>query len=129
MPAVVEKTKYVNEQIADFENYLKLELEILDCKGVVYSIVYDYIRELKVRLLRFIMQNCPEVPSPKQNYAFNEWMKGRIEEVKEERKIYFQRIAEILEEKSFHYPASSGSVPEDIGKTLKKISVKTKYIH
>lgn len=117
-----EKEKsFVDGKVAIFEDYLDNELNILDSEGVTYQIVYNYIREFEPRLLRFIRENIPWWASDKSPLGLD---KVKIRGYKKERKEYLKRISSILEDKANFYTPVMGSVPEDIGKLLRDLSIK-----
>lgn len=117
-----EKEKsFVDGKAAIFEDYLNNELSILDSEGVIYQIVYDYIREFESRLLRFINANIPWWVSDRIPLGLD---KAKIRICKKERKEYLKKISSILEYKANFYTPVMGSVPEDVGKLLRNLSMK-----
>lgn len=103
-----KKQGFVEGALAEFEFYLKRELAVLD-SVVGYEITYNYIRELRKRVRRFVRKNAPPKGSPT---------------TKKMRPIYLEGVSVILQEKAQRYSPMDGSVPEYIGDLLRKLAEK-----
>lgn len=106
---------YVVSLVKIFETYLNKELSVFE-GGVGYDIVYDYIKELEERIQRFIKFHNPRVRRKKG--VPREFIKSSARYSKK----YLKGVADILREKSMLYSPADGSVPEDIGNLLRKLS-------
>lgn len=112
---------YVAGKAEAFRVYLTRELAVIDAEGIGYKIVYDYLKELEKRVLRFVKENLPWVPTGTEEDKF----KGKdIKDWRQEREGYKQLIVAILKEEASHFSPLDGSVPEDIGKVLETLSEK-----
>lgn len=111
----IKEKSYAASMVKTFEIYLNKESSVLK-DGVGYGIVYDYIKELEERIQRFVKYHDPEVRRKKGV------PRKIIESSARYSKKYLEGVASILREKSMLYSPVDGSVPEDIGKLLRKLS-------
>lgn len=101
-------------RVKAFEAYLSKELEILDDETVGYLIVYKYLRELGIRVRRYVKYNFPSPKGLPSAELIKEFTRYRNE--------YREGVAGVLLEMSASYSPADGSVPEDIGEMLRKLS-------
>jgi hypothetical protein len=108
------KKGYILGLMEEFRAYLQKELAVLDCDGVAYGIVYDYINELRTRIRRYVDYHVPKI----MNSAVK---KARLIQ-RRERREFLAIVAAVLKKKSGEYSPSDGSVPEDIGRLLQELA-------
>lgn len=113
-----EEKGYVEGLLKKFEVYLGKELSVLD-GGVGYAIVYSYIRELEKRVKRYVREHNP---TPNKKVKCKKMPDDLIKKFTRYGKAYLKGVASILREKSMLYSPADGSVPEDIGNLLRKLS-------
>lgn len=120
-----QATTWADQYFELFKDYLKLELGILDHKGVPYQIVYDYINELPARVKIYLEDKIKKfTPTEDRKISDEAKREGRklAEVIASRNKIFIGLAVAHLEEKAKHYDyefGRHGSVPEDIGKKLK----------
>ena len=111
-----KKDNYVARLTESFEAYLQSELDVLEIVDN-YDIIYDYVREFERRVKRYIKSHNPK---PKKK------IEGLPDDVRKQfidyGKKYLRSVVRILKSKSSLYSPIEGSVPEDIGELLKKLS-------
>lgn len=112
-PAITSTDDYFEKKISQFNSYLEKELEVIVHEGVKFNIVYGYLLELPERILRFVRGNAPYIPKMAEGGLFD-----RLD-----RQIYLVGVSEKLMSRAQGYSPMDGSVPEDIGKILKNLSV------
>lgn len=111
-----KKDNYVARLTKSFEAYLQGELDVLEIVDN-YDIIYDYVREFERRVRRYIKSHNPK-PKKKIKELPDDVRKQFIEYGKK----YLRGVVRILKGKSSLYSPIDGSVPEDIGELLKKLS-------
>lgn len=106
---------YAGGLVEKFEGYLARELAVLN-GGVGYEIVYSYLDELSNRITRFVRYHEPKIKKkkgvPMSVVNQTDLYKAR----------YLQGVAYVLRWQAGQYSPLFGSVPEDIGKLLRKLA-------
>jgi hypothetical protein len=105
---------YVKGLIKAFKSYLRKELDVLKDDKINYDIVYEYLKELKVRVRRYVKSNDPSLKEMSKDELVRKFARCG--------KAYRKGVAVALLKTAEHYSPIDGSVSEDIGETLVKLS-------
>lgn len=114
----MKKDDYVAKLTKSFEVYLQSELDVLEVVDS-YDIIYNYVNEFEKRVKRYIKSHNP---APSKKAKGKGMPDDLIKKFADHGKKYLRGVASILKKKSRNYSPMEGSVPEDIGELLKKLS-------
>lgn len=93
----------IKNHIEQTKGYILTELRVLE-EVNSYDIIYDYLRQLPGRIRKFVNDRTKRLE--------DELLKG----------IYLSTVSEEVKKVASNYSPMDGSVPQDIGDTLKKLA-------